>query len=75
MTSQGLRELIEGDPLTDRELEVLRGAANGEVSKQTASRMFLADETVRAYRKAAMAKLSARNTTHAVAIAIRTGLI
>jgi two-component system, NarL family, nitrate/nitrite response regulator NarL len=70
-----LGEILEGEPLTDREAEVLAGAADGETAEQTGARLFLASETVKGYRKRIIAKLGARNGTHAVALALRRGLL
>jgi DNA-binding CsgD family transcriptional regulator len=70
-----LAEVLEGEPLTDRETEVLAGQAEGETAAETGARLFLALETVKSYRKRAIAKLGARNGTHAVTIALRSGVI
>ena len=75
MTEQGLRELLAGGKLTDRELQVLHGAALGEKAWQTGNRLHLAVETVRCYRKTAAAKLDASNTTRAVVVAIGAGML
>ena len=70
-----LAEILEGAPLNDRETEVLAGAANGETAAETGARLYLSPETVKSYRKRVIAKLGARNGTHAVALAIRSGLL
>lgn len=70
-----LAEVLEGEPLTDREMEVLAGQAEGETAAETGERLYLAIETVKSYRKRAIAKLGARNGTHAVTIAMRSGVI
>lgn len=75
MTAQGLRDLIEGDELTDQEIVVLYGIASGETTAQTAARVFLATDTVKEYRKKIVAKLGAKNSANAVAIAIGSGII
>ena len=75
MTAQGLRELLVGDRLTDRELEALEGAARDETAGQTAERLHLAPETVRMHRKMACAKLDARGVTRAVVVAISVGAL
>ena len=54
---------------------MLAGAANGETAAQTGARLFLSPETVKSYRKRVIAKLGARNGTHAVALALRSGLL
>lgn len=75
MTAQGLRELLAGDPLSGRELQALHGAALGETAAVTGARLHLAEDTVRAYRKAACAKLDAPNVTRAVVVAIGSGML
>lgn len=64
-----------GPVLNVLELTTLQGAADGETSKETAGREFYSEDTVKTAMKTARAKLGAKNRTHAVAIAIRTGLI
>ena len=68
-----LAEILEGEPLNDRETEILAGAAEGETAEQTGARLYLSPETVKSYRKRIIAKLGARNGTHAVALALRAG--
>ena len=75
MTAQGLRELLAGDKLNGRELQVLHGAALGETSSETADRCHLAVDTVKAYRKTACAKLDAPNLLRAVVLAIAVGAL
>ena len=70
-----LAEILEGLPLNDRETEILAGAAEGETAEQTGARLYLSTETVKSYRKRIIAKLGARNGTHAVALALRTGML
>ena len=61
--------------LNEREAAVLEGAAAGETAAQTGARLYLSPETVKSYRKRIIAKLGARNGTHAVALALRSGLL
>lgn len=70
-----LEEVLVGSELNDREREILLGMAEGETARQTGKRLFLSWETIKSYRKRVIAKLGARNGTHAVAIAFRRGLI
>jgi DNA-binding CsgD family transcriptional regulator len=70
-----LAEILEGQPLNDRETEILAGAAEGETAVETGRRLYLSSETVKSYRKRIIAKLGARNGTHAVALALRAGLL
>ena len=74
MTSP-LAEVLQGEPLTERETEILAAAAEGETAAQTGARLYLSSETVKGYRKRIIAKLGARNGTHAVVLAIRRGLL
>jgi len=70
-----LAEVIGGDDLTEREMEILVLAADGDTAAETGDRLFLSVETVKGYRKKIIAKLEARNMAHAIAIAFRTRLI
>ena len=75
MTTTLLAEILEGEPLNEREAEILAGAADGETAVQTGQRLYLSPETVKSYRKRIIAKLGARNGTHAVALALRSGML
>ncbi|MER7173137.1 response regulator transcription factor [Streptomyces mesophilus] len=62
--------LSEGaDPLTDRERDVLREAADGATNAELAARLHLSQGTVRNYLSTAIQKLAARNRAEAVRIA------
>ena len=54
------------DPLTERERDVLRNAADGRPNAEIAARLHLAEGTVRNYLSSAIAKLGARNRTEAI---------
>ena len=75
MTVANLREILEGDDLSSRELEVLHRLALGETAAETGKNLFLAEETVKEYRKNIVAKLGARNLVNAVALALGIGLL
>ncbi|MEY9849117.1 two-component system response regulator DesR [Streptacidiphilus sp. BW17] len=60
-------------PLTPRDFEVLRLAADGEDVKQIADRLYLASGTVRNYLTNIVTKLNARNRVDAVRIAQEAG--
>ncbi len=64
-----------GAPLTTRQLEVVRLAAEGLLKKEIAYRLGLSLEAVKTHQDLARTKLGARNMTHAVAIAYRRDLI
>ena len=61
------------DPLTERERDVLRNAADGRPNAEIAARLHLAEGTVRNYLSSAIAKLGARNRTEAAATARERG--
>jgi two-component system response regulator DesR len=61
------------DPLTERERDVLRNAADGSPNAEIAARLHLAEGTVRNYLSSAIAKLGARNRTEAAATARERG--
>jgi two-component system, NarL family, response regulator len=61
--------------LTRRQRELLQLLANGESTTVAARRLGLSEETVKTHTKNALARLGARNRTHAVAIALRESLI
>jgi DNA-binding NarL/FixJ family response regulator len=59
--------------LTSRELDVLRLVAQGFSNKEIAAMLSLREFTVKSYVQSAIAKLGARDRTHAVTIAISRG--
>ena len=61
--------------LTRRQREILQLLANGESTTVAARELGLSEETVKTHTKNALARLGARNRTHAVAIAMREALI
>jgi DNA-binding CsgD family transcriptional regulator len=65
----------DSGPLTPRLVTVVAGAAAGESIAETAARLHLSRATVDAELRAAYARLGARNRSHAVALALRRGII
>jgi two-component system, NarL family, response regulator DesR len=63
----------EADPLTDRERQVLRLAADGATSEDIARRLVLSEGTVRNYLSEAIGKLGAVNRVDASRIARQKG--
>lgn len=61
--------------LTRRQREILQLLADGESTTVAARELDLSEETVKTHTKNALARLGARNRTHAVAIALRECLI
>lgn len=61
--------------LSVKEIKALQCAAEGLGNKATALRIGVSIETVKDYRSAAFLKLDALNVTHAVALAMASGII
>lgn len=60
-------------PLTPRELEILRIAAEGSSAREIAARLYLSVGTVRNYLSAVLTKVGARNRVDAIRIARDAG--
>jgi DNA-binding NarL/FixJ family response regulator len=63
------------EPLTPRELEVLRLLARGLENKEIAAELVIAERTVKFHVSSIQGKLGAGNRTEAVVIAAKQGLI
>ena len=63
------------EPLTTRELEILRGVVHGDTSKEIAIGLRISEFTVRNHVNNILAKLHARDRTEAAVFALRRGLI
>lgn len=61
--------------LTPRQRQVLQHFADGLSTEEVAKRLGLSDETIRTHAKASLARMGARDRTHAVAKALRANLI
>lgn len=63
------------EPLTERELEVLRLMAEGYSNREISDALFLAEGTVKNHVSTILAKLGARDRTRAVLRALREGVL
>ena len=70
-----LAEHIGDQPLTPRELEILRLIRDGHRNKQIADELAIAETTVNFHIKNLVDKLQANDRTHAVTIALRRGIL
>ena len=70
-----LAEHHTDDALTGREIDVLRQVASGKANKIIADKLEISEETVKAHMKKILSKLGASDRTHAVAIALKRGII
>lgn len=72
-SAQTAEKLIE--PLSEREIDVLRLLANGLSNREIAGQLFLAEGTVKNYVSSAMQKLGVRDRTQAALRAKELGLL
>ena len=63
------------EPLTERELEVLRQLAKGRQNKEIATELWISERTVKFHVSAILAKLGVGNRTEAVSKAAQLGLV
>jgi DNA-binding NarL/FixJ family response regulator len=78
LSSEVAAEIAEhatDDVLTPREIDVLRRVAGGNANKEIAAQLSLTEETVKSHLRSILAKLSANDRTHAVAIGLKRGII
>ena len=70
-----IAEHATDEVLTPREIDVLRLVAFGNPNKEIAAQLSISEETVKSYIKNILSKLGANDRTHAVAIAVKRGII
>jgi DNA-binding NarL/FixJ family response regulator len=63
------------EPLTDRELDVVKAAARGLTNTEIGTELYLSLSTVKTHLAAVQAKIGARNRVEVAAWAWRTGLM
>jgi DNA-binding NarL/FixJ family response regulator len=61
--------------LTERELQVLRGMAEGKSNAEIGRELFVSEDTVKTHARRLFRKLGARDRAHAVAAAFRAGIV
>src|SRR5882724_4303807 len=69
--ARAIAEHSVDDPLTQREMEVLRSVAAGNANKEVAGQLSIAEETVKARMSSILSKLGAKDRTHAVMIVVK----
>ena len=71
------RGIAAGEPaaLSDRELEVLTLVAEGATNNEIAIQLHLSVKTITHCMEAIFAQFDARSRTHAVALALRQGIL
>ena len=68
-------ERLSGDPLTERELEIVKLIAEGHTSRQIAELLVISERTVERHRENILEKLGMRDRVELTRYAIRRGLI
>lgn len=63
------------EPLSEREIEVLRLVATGNSNKEIGAHLSITEQTVKAHMKRIIAKLGANDRTHAVTLALDRGVL
>lgn len=69
------RPAVEGDSLTDRQIDVLQKVVEGLTYKAIADALFITERTVKYHMREILQKLHLRNRSQAIAYALRTGLV
>lgn len=69
----GLKEVFS--PLTPRETEILNHVAKGSKNKRIADILGIEEQTIKCHVSAILRKLHANHRAHAVALAVRGGLV
>jgi DNA-binding NarL/FixJ family response regulator len=70
-----LERRLAFDPLTARELDVLRLVADGKSNREAGEALGLTENTVKGYLKSIIAKLDVPDRTSAALLAVQRGLI
>ena len=70
-----LAPTVRAPNLTERELQVLRGMADGKSNAEIGRDLFVSEDTVKTHARRLFRKLGARDRAHAVASGFRTGLV
>ncbi len=71
-----LRDSMDGEaPLTEREMQVLRGMSQGQSNGEIGRELFLSEDTVKTHARRLFRKLGARDRAQAVALGFRRGFV
>lgn len=69
------RRVQLGEPLSDREVQVVRGVARGLLNAEIGAELFIAEDTVKTHLRRASLKLGATGRAHVVARAFQAGVL
>jgi DNA-binding CsgD family transcriptional regulator len=65
----------QGEPLSDREVQVLHGVARGLSNAEIGAELFLAEDTVKCHLRRVGVKLGTTGRAHAVVRALQVGYL
>jgi DNA-binding NarL/FixJ family response regulator len=68
-------EQLGSEPLSEREIDVLRAVSDGNTNKVIAGSLNISEDTVKGHLKNILHKLGANDRTHAVTLAIKRGFL
>lgn len=79
VTADGARPVAGGtrlrSRLTERELQVLRGMADGRSNAEIGRELYVSEDTVKTHARRLFRKLGARDRAHAVSVGFRIGAL
>ena len=70
-----LGKYLSEQPLTHREVEILKHVANGKSNRDIGKLLFISEQTVKVHLRHTMDKLRASDRAHSVTIAVRRGFL
>ena len=73
--AEGIALHVIDEPLSEREIAILRLISVGRANKEVAWELQLSEETVKSHMKNIFAKLDVADRTHAVTVALRRGIM
>jgi len=73
--ANNLAQTMGLEPLSEREIEVLRELAEGHRNREIAAHLSISEETVKGHVRSILDKLCAKDRTQAVSIGVRRGII
>ena len=66
---------LGAEPLSGREIEVLRQLAEGHRNRDIGAQLSISEDTVKGHVRSILDKLGAKDRTQAVSIGVRRGII
>jgi DNA-binding NarL/FixJ family response regulator len=73
--ANNLAQTMGLEPLSEREIEILRELAEGHRNREIALHLSISEETVKGHVRSILDKLCAKDRTQAVSIGVRRGII